>query len=48
MLNTYPLDLFDAVEVKWSPNDAYITVWDNCINYRLLSFSHLSGIVFRY
>lgn len=48
MVNTYPLDLFDAIEVKWSPNDAYITVWDNCINYRLVTFGHLSGLVFRY
>lgn len=48
MVNTHPLDLFDAVEVKWSPNNAYLTVWDNSINYRLIVFSHMYGQVLRY
>lgn len=48
MVNTFALDLFDTVEIKWSPNNAYLTAWDNCINYRILVFSHMCGQVLRY
>jgi WD40 repeat protein len=48
IVNTFALDLFDAVEVKWSPNNAYLVVWDNCINYRLIVFSHMRGQVLKY
>lgn len=48
LVNTHQLDLFDAVEIKWSNNDAYIAVADNCINYRMVVFGHLSGQVLRY
>lgn len=48
IVNVYSLDLFDAVEVKWAPNDSNLIVWDNCVNYKLLVFSHATGLVKKY
>ena len=48
MVNFYPLDLFDAVEVRWAPNDSSIIVWDSCINYRLLAFNLSIGLAKKY
>ena len=48
MVNNFQLELFDACEVRWSPNNGIICVWDNCINYRMLVYCHTRGLVFRY
>ena len=48
IVNSFQLDLFDAVEVRWAPNDAVIAVWDNCVNYRMLIFCHANGMIKKY
>ena len=48
MVNSFQLDLFDAVEVRWAPNNSYLVVWDNCINYRLQVLCHAKGQVLKY
>lgn len=48
VVNTYFLELFDSAEVRWSPNDSVITVWDNCVNYRLLAYCHITGLKKKY
>lgn len=48
MVNSFQLDLFDAVEVRWAPNNSYLVVWDNCINYRLQVFCHSKGQILKY
>lgn len=36
------------MEVRWSPNDAFLIVWDNCISYKLLVFLHTGSLKLKY
>jgi WD40 repeat protein len=48
MVNSIPLESFDAVELLWSPNDAHLVAWENPINYRLHAVCPFKGVVLRY
>lgn len=48
MVNSIPLESFDAIELLWSPNDAHLVAWENPINYRLHAVCPFKGVVLRY
>lgn len=48
LLSHLPIDTFDLADCEWSPNNFYIAVWDNCINFKFLSLCPMNGVVGRY
>lgn len=48
IVNRIQLDFFDAAEVKWTPNNANLVVWDGLLNYRLVVHSHILGQMLKY
>lgn len=48
MQNCIAVDTFDAVEIRWAPNDYYIIVCDSSLNYKFCVVCPFNGIVHRY
>jgi hypothetical protein len=48
MVNSIPLDSFDATDLRWEENDSHIVVWENPINYRVHAVCPFKGVVLRY
>jgi WD40 repeat protein len=48
MVNSFLVDMFDTAGISWAPNDANIIAWDNCINYKLLTFCPMRGLISKF
>jgi len=35
---TFPVESGDAADLSWSPDDRYVAVWDNSLEYKLLVY----------
>lgn len=48
MVNSVPLDSFDATDIKWEEDDSHVIVWENPINYRFHAVCPFKGVILRY
>lgn len=45
LINHFQTDTFDLADIKWSPDDSVILVWDTILEYKLIMYCPATGII---
>eukprot|EP01017_Pseudomicrothorax_dubius_P017187 TRINITY_DN1948_c0_g1_i3.p1 TRINITY_DN1948_c0_g1~~TRINITY_DN1948_c0_g1_i3.p1 ORF type:complete len:296 (+),score=47.60 TRINITY_DN1948_c0_g1_i3:667-1554(+) len=48
LINYFFSDTYDLADIKWSPDDTVIVAWDTFLEYKLLIFCPLQGLIAKY